>query len=181
MTDLGKDLSDFNDAVRAGLSRHQAYFLKVPGTASAEALSVVSFEAVERLGEPYVVTVRLTHPLTLDRADYLGRQAAFLIDPSDGSEPRRFAGCITRFSQTRKTRDFCGYEIVIEPLVARLRLTQASRIYQRCTVPEIIEAILRRHELRGHQFEFRLVGALAVGHSGDAFGNYVGTATAGGS
>ena len=156
MTDLGKDLSDFSDAVRAGLSRHQAYFLKVPGTASAEALSVVSFEAVERLGEPYVVTVRLTHPLTLDRADYLGRQAAFLIDPSDGSEPRRFAGCITRFSQTRKTRDFCGYEIVIEPLVARLRLTQASRIYQRCTVPEIIEAILRRHELRGHQFEFRL-------------------------
>ncbi|WP_043368116.1 contractile injection system protein, VgrG/Pvc8 family, partial [Cupriavidus sp. WS] len=106
----------------------QAYFLEVPGTASAAALSVVSFEAVERMGEPYAVTIQLTHPLELDRAGYLGKDATFLIAPADGSEPRKFAGCITRFSKTRQTRDFCGYEIVVEPLVARLRLTRASRI-----------------------------------------------------
>lgn len=143
-------------ALRKRLTGQQAYALKVPGAASAAALSVVSFQAVERLGEPYTVTIQLTHPLALDRADYLGREAAFLIEPADGSEARKFAGCITRFSQTRQTRDFFGYEVVVEPLVARLKLTQASRIYQHKTAPAIIEAILRRHDLEGHQFSFRL-------------------------
>ncbi|WP_059410626.1 type VI secretion system Vgr family protein [Cupriavidus basilensis] len=133
----------------------QAYHIEVPGTASAAVLSVVSFEAVERMGEPYTVTIQLTHPLVLDRADYLNRDATFLIDPADGSEPRKFAGCITHFSETRQTRDFCGYEIVVEPLVARLKLTRASRIYQQQTAPQIIEAILRRHDLKGHQFVFK--------------------------
>ncbi|WP_059412283.1 type VI secretion system Vgr family protein [Cupriavidus basilensis] len=140
---------------RALTTGRQAYFLEVPGTASAAALSVVSFEAVERMGEPYAVTIQLTHPLELDRAGYLGKDATFLIAPADGSEPRKFAGCITRFSKTRQTRDFCGYEIVVEPLVARLRLTCASRIYQQQTAPQIIEAILRRHDLKGHQFAFK--------------------------
>ncbi|WP_454757443.1 type VI secretion system Vgr family protein [Cupriavidus campinensis] len=134
----------------------QSYFLKVPGATSAAGLSVVSFEAVERLGEPYEAIVQLTHPLELDRADYLGKPATFLIDPGDESEPRTFAGCITRFSKTAQTPDFHAYEMVVEPLVARLRLTRSTRIYQHQTAPEIIEAILRRHELVGHQFSFRL-------------------------
>ncbi|TPQ40154.1 type VI secretion system Vgr family protein [Cupriavidus pinatubonensis] len=138
-----------------GITGRQAYFLEVPSAPTAAALSVVSFKAVERLGEPYVVTVQLTHPLELDRADYLGRDAAFVIDAADGDEPRRFAGCITRFAKTRQTRDFAAYEMVVEPLVARLRLTHASRVYQHKTAPQIIEAILRRHDLKGHQFAFK--------------------------
>ncbi len=138
-----------------GMTGRQSYFMEVPTAATALGLSVVSYEATERLGEPYVVTVQLTHPLELDRAHYLGRDAAFVIDPADGSEPRKFAGCITRFAKTRQTRDFAAYEMVVEPLVARLRLTHASRVYQHKTVPQIIETILRRHDLKGHQFVFK--------------------------
>jgi len=156
MADLGEELKAYGGALDEGLTGRQAYFLAVPGAASAAGLSVVSFKAVERLGEPYAVTIQLTHPLELSQADYLGKAATFSIEPADGALPRQFAGCITQFSKTRQTHDFCGYEIVVEPLVARLRLTQASRIYQRQTFPEIIEAILRRHELKGHQFIFRL-------------------------
>ncbi|HJP68782.1 MAG TPA: type VI secretion system tip protein VgrG [Sphingomicrobium sp.] len=156
MADLVEGLKNYGGALFNGLTGRQAYFLQVPGTVSAAALSVVSFEAVERLGEPYTVSIQLTHPLELDRADYLGKAATFLIDTADGTEPRKFAGCITRFSRTTKTRDFFAYEIVVEPLVARLQLTRASRIYQHQTAPQIIEAILRRHDLQGHQFDFRL-------------------------
>lgn len=156
MADQVERLKTYGDAQRKGLTGRQAYFLEVPGAASAAALSVVSFEAVERLGEPYTINIQLTHPLALNRADYLGKEAAFLVDPADGSEPRKFAGCITHFSQTSRTRDFCGYEIVVEPLLARLRLTRASRIYQQQTAPQIIEAILRRHGIEGHQFDFKL-------------------------
>ncbi len=134
----------------------QAYHLDVPRAASAAELSVVSFEAVERLGELYTVTIRLTHPLELDRAEYLNRDATFVIDPGDGSEPRRFAGWISAFSRTKRTRDFFAYEIVLRPLAARLELVRTTRIYQNKTAPEIIEAILRRHELRGHQFALKV-------------------------
>uniref|UniRef100_UPI00339D4A83 type VI secretion system Vgr family protein n=1 Tax=Cupriavidus necator TaxID=106590 RepID=UPI00339D4A83 len=156
MANLVEELKTYGDALRKGVTGRQAYFLKVPGTVSASALSVVSFEAVERLGDPYTVTIQLTHPLELDRADYLGKEATFLITPADATEPRKFAGCITRFSRTRQTRDFSGYEIVVQPLVARLRLTRASRIHQQKTAPQIIESILRRHGLKGHQFAFKL-------------------------
>ncbi|GAA0838864.1 hypothetical protein [Cupriavidus pauculus] len=133
MTGLGKELSDFGDAMRAGLAVRQAYFLEGPSTASAKALPVLSFEAVQRLREPYDVTVQPTHPLMLDRADQLDRDDMFLIDRSDGSEACRLAGRITRFLQTRQTQHLHGYEIVIELPLARLRLTQASRIYRRGT------------------------------------------------
>ncbi|AJG24145.1 type VI secretion system Vgr family protein [Cupriavidus basilensis] len=150
------DEFDAYDAYGARLPRRQAYHLDVPRAASAAELSMVSFEAVERLGELYTVTIRLTHPLELDRAEYLNRDATFVIDPGDGSEPRRFAGWISAFSRTKRTRDFFAYEIVLRPLAARLELVRTTRIYQNKTAPEIIEAILRRHELRGHQFRLRL-------------------------
>ncbi len=157
VADLSKGRTSDGSALRKGETGRQAYRLEVPGALSAAALSVVSFKAVERLGEPYVVTVALTHPLEQGRADYVGKPATFVIDPGDGTEPRTFAGCITRFTKTAETRDFHGYEIDLEPLVARLRLTRATRIYQHKTAPETIEAILRRHGLLGHQFAFKLL------------------------
>ncbi len=143
------------DIAAKAMTGRQAYYLEVPSAAAATALSVVSFEAVERMGEPYVVTVQLTHPLELDRGDYLGRDATFRIAPEDGTEPRAFAGCITGFSRIRQTHDFRAYEMVVEPHVARLRLTLASRIYQHQTAPQVIEAILRRHDMTGHHFAFK--------------------------
>ncbi|WP_404994185.1 type VI secretion system Vgr family protein [Cupriavidus pauculus] len=138
------------------MTRLQPYHLKVPGASSAAGLAVVSFEATERLGEPYSVKIRLTHPMDLDRMEYVRRDATFSINPGDGSEPRQFSGCIFRFSKTRQTRDFCAYEMELRPKVALLTLTKASRVYQRKTAPQIIEAILRRHGLEGHQFAFKI-------------------------
>src|SRR5450830_250279 len=147
------------------LTGQQQYHVKVPGTASAAALSVVSFAAVEALGEPYRIVVQLTHPQELNRADYLGKEASFNITPSvidalvghvnGEQEGRTFAGCITYFNKRKQTADFHSYEFVIEPLVARLRYTHASRVFQRQTAPQIIEAILRRHDFNGNQFQFK--------------------------
>jgi type VI secretion system secreted protein VgrG len=134
----------------------QPYHLEVIGPAHGVALSVVAFEAVERLGEPYRITIELTHPQDLVRADYLGRDATFSIDAAHGTAPRKFCGCITGFSKRKATADFTAYQFVVEAHAARLRITRTSRIYQHKTGPEIIEAILRRHGLKGHQFRFKL-------------------------
>lgn len=142
-------------AARA-ITGRQSYFLEVLGPANGRALSVVSFRAVERLGEPYRVTIELTHPDDLLRADYLGRDASFTIDAAGGTRPRTFAGCITKFSKLKTTADFSSYRIVVEAHIARLALTPTSRIYQHQSAPQIIKAILRRHGFKGHQFQFTL-------------------------
>ncbi|RQY46670.1 type VI secretion system tip protein VgrG [Burkholderia stagnalis] len=120
----------------------------------------MSFALEERLGEPYRIEVTLTSPIALTCADYLNRPATFTIEPPGtngiAEASRKFAGCVTAFGQIRKTRDFVSYRIVVEPFVARLRLAQATRIYQQQSVPEIVESILRRHEFRSHQFSFKL-------------------------
>ncbi|CAG2158132.1 type VI secretion system Vgr family protein [Cupriavidus numazuensis] len=144
------------DGSTNAVTGRQAYFLEVPSARSAAGLSVVSFTAVEKLGEPYCVKVALTHPMELARADYLRKDATFVIDPGEDSERRTFGGCIMRFSKTRTTRDFCAYEMELRPKVALLTLAKASRVYQNMTAPRIIEAILRRHGLEGHQFAFRI-------------------------
>ncbi len=156
MMDVTDDLKSWGDGLPRSVTGLQPYHLKVLGANSAAGLSVVSFEATERLGEPYSVKIRLTHPMDLDRVEYVRRDATFSINPGDGSEPRQFSGCIFRFSKTRQTRDFCAYEMELRPKVALLTLTKASRVYQRKTAPQIIEAILRRHCLEGHQFAFKI-------------------------
>jgi type VI secretion system secreted protein VgrG len=144
------------DARFNAFNSHQPYHLHVPGTVSAALLSVVSFRAIEKLGALYCVNVQLTHPLALSRTDYLGKEASFAIAGSGLHDASRtFSGCITRFSQIRRTGDEYTYDIVIEPLVARLRLTRASRIYQQQTALQIIEAVLRRHGFDGNQFVFK--------------------------
>jgi len=142
------------NALVHAVTGRQNYHIAVPGAASAALLSVVSFQAVEKLGEPYRIMIELTHPQELERADYLNKEATFSI-AAGLHEPRSFAGCITHFNKRKQTADFHSYEFVIEPLVARLRLTKASRVFQKQTAPQIIEAILRRHDFNGNQFQFK--------------------------
>ncbi|QAU24622.1 type VI secretion system tip protein VgrG [Dyella sp. M7H15-1] len=147
-------MHDPNDIVAAiAPPLHQRYFVDVTGFARNEASSVREFEVHEQLGHYYRIT--LTHPEALTRAEMVGKDASFRMLSADGT-PRRFAGCITAFSQLRRSQDEYTYRIVIEPHVARLRLTRASRIFQHQTAPQIIEAILRRHGFKGHQFIFKL-------------------------
>ncbi|MDN7924878.1 type VI secretion system Vgr family protein [Burkholderia vietnamiensis] len=154
MADLFDDARRFVSNLTE-VSGRQAYFLEVPGADSAAALSVVSVEATEKMGAPTEVRIVLTHPLALERADYLNRDAAFSIVPVDGM-PRRFSGFIAGFSTLQTTADFTKYEIVLKSHFARLKAVSSSRIYQHQTTPQIIDAVLRSHGLEGHQFAFRL-------------------------
>ncbi len=141
-------------AATALLTGRQSYFIDVLGAPNAIALSVVSWRITERMGEPWRITVELTHPEALSRKDYLGKDSTFTLAP-EGGEPRPFHGCITRFSKLKATKDFYAYRFLIDAHVARLRLTRASRVFQQQSAPQIIEAILRRHGFRGHQFVFK--------------------------
>lgn len=137
------------------ISGRQAYHFDVAGTQSAAALSVVSFEAKEQMGEPTEVRIVLTHPLQLPRADYLNLDAVFSILADDGIA-RKFSGFIERFSVIKTTNDHVMYEIVLKSHFARLAAVTRRKIFQHVSTPDIIAAILRSHGLREHQFSFRL-------------------------
>jgi type VI secretion system secreted protein VgrG len=143
------------DPLRQGIAGRQAYFLDVPGTDSAAALSVVSFTATEKMGEPNVVTVALTHPQQLSRADYLNLDASFSIVADDGVT-RKFSGYIERFSTVQSTKDYMKYEVVLKSHFGRLQAVTNTEPYQHLTTPRIIEKVLRRHGIPDHLMAFRL-------------------------
>ncbi|RAR65833.1 type VI secretion system secreted protein VgrG [Paraburkholderia unamae] len=133
----------------------QAFHLDVPGTEATAALSVVSFKATEKMGEPNIVHIELTHPQQLLRADFLSRDAVFSIKADDGTM-RRISGFIERFSTLQTTKDFTRYEVVLKSHFGRLEAVMNTGNYQHQSTPDILAAILRRHGLRDHQFRFRL-------------------------
>ncbi|TDV22683.1 type VI secretion system secreted protein VgrG, partial [Paraburkholderia caballeronis] len=139
------------------LPGRQAYRLDIPGTTSAAALSVVSFEATEKMGEPNTVRVVLTHPLQLPRADYLNLDAVFSITPDDGA-PRKFSGFIERFSTVQTTKDFTKYEVLLKSHLARLQAVTRTQSFQHLTTPEILVKLVRSHDIPDHLISVRLRG-----------------------
>ncbi|WP_083654891.1 type VI secretion system tip protein VgrG [Burkholderia sp. SRS-W-2-2016] len=127
----------------------------MPGTDSAAALSVVSFDATEKMGAPTEVRIRLTHPQQLRRTDYLNFDAVFSVEAEEGSV-RKFSGYIERLSTVQTTKDFVAYEIVLKSHFGRLEAVTNTRPYQHQTTPQIIQAILRRHGIPDHLIALRL-------------------------
>jgi type VI secretion system secreted protein VgrG len=144
-------------AIVPALPGRQAYHLEVPGTASAAALSVVSFVATGKIGEPNTVRIVFTHPLALARADYLNRDAVFSITPDDGVG-RKFSGFIERFSTLQTTKDFVKYEVVLKSHLARLQAVTNTQSFQHLSTPQILMALLRGHDIPDYLISFRLRG-----------------------
>jgi type VI secretion system secreted protein VgrG len=153
-------MADMQTALQT-IPGRQAHFLEVPGTDSASALSVVSFDATEKMGTPIETSIVLTHPLQLPRADYLNRDATFSVVPDDGP-PRKFSGYIERFSTIQTTEDFTEYEIVLKSHFGRLQRVTNTQTFQHLTTPQIIQQILRSHGIRDHLMSFRLRGQYPI-------------------
>ncbi|WP_341317363.1 type VI secretion system tip protein VgrG [Paraburkholderia sp. IMGN_8] len=134
---------------------HEKYFLQVLGPERISDISVVSYRTVERMGQPYRIDIVATFPEKLKRDVILGHEAKFRLVPDDGGEPAVYWGRITRFSHTKTTNDFSGYEIVLEAHIGCLN-PRTTQTYQNQSAPEIIDSVLRRNELKGHQFIFKL-------------------------
>ncbi len=143
------------DPLRQGVTGRQAYFLDVPGTGSAASLSVVSFTATEKMGEPNVATVELTHPQQLARADYLNHDAIFRIVSDDGMS-RAFSGYIECFSTVQTTKDYTKYQVVLKSHFGRLQAGTNTQVFQHLTIPQILQKILRAHGIPDHLILFRL-------------------------
>uniref|UniRef100_UPI00257D9FF6 contractile injection system protein, VgrG/Pvc8 family n=1 Tax=Achromobacter sp. UBA4530 TaxID=1945912 RepID=UPI00257D9FF6 len=120
-----------------------------------ESFEVVEFTLQEGLSETFLLEVDLASGNhAIDFGAVLDRAALLTI--WHGATPVRYVhGAVSSFVQGdtgfRRTR----YSAVVEPRLARLKLSSDWRIFQRQSVPQITEAVLKAHgltqdyELRG--------------------------------
>ncbi|AIY41473.1 VgrG protein [Collimonas arenae] len=151
---------NFTGLLRSGAL--QPYRLDVPRAGvSGKALSVVSFDGVEELGEPSRFVIRMTHPQSdLPRSAFVGMPATFTISPPalPGlpalGAGRKTQGIITGFRQLDSNQDISTYEMVLESRIAQLRNVTRCRLFLEQTFPKIIETILREHGFAGDNSHF---------------------------
>jgi type VI secretion system secreted protein VgrG len=137
------------------LSGHETYSLQVLGNEKIKDIAIVSFTLAEKAGEPYRIEIVATHPNKLKREVILSHEAKFKMALHGRGEPRIWGGRVKHFTHTKTTQGISSYEIVIEAHIGCLN-PRTTRTYQHKNVQEIIEEILLRNELMGHQFVFKL-------------------------
>ena len=114
---------------------------------SNDVFDVVEFRLTEGLSETFRLDIDLscTNP-AVDFAEILDRPALFTL--WHGEQPVRYVhGSVSSFQQGdtgfRRTR----YHAVIEPRLARMKLSSDWRIFQTLNVPDIATAMLKKHAL----------------------------------
>ncbi|WP_230953732.1 type VI secretion system Vgr family protein [Burkholderia cepacia] len=119
--------------------------LRFTFTAGNESFEVVEFTLHEGLSETFLLQVELAsaNP-AIDFGEVLDRNGLLTI--WQGGQPVRYVhGAISSFVQRdtgfRRTR----YSAVVEPRLARLKLSSDWRIFQTLSVPEIATAVLKAH------------------------------------
>ncbi|MFV3332393.1 type VI secretion system Vgr family protein [Pseudomonas sp. NY15437] len=132
-------------------------------------LDVLAFTGEEALSQTFAYRIEFTSS-TKDLAadDILGKDASFSLrappeqfgipgyTPPLAAPLRTLHGVITAFKRIAGSRDEAHYEVTLEPRLKLLSRGRQYRIYQNQSVPEIVEQVLRRHDLRGQDFLIEL-------------------------
>jgi type VI secretion system secreted protein VgrG len=98
----------------------------------------------ERLSGLFQFTLELiAEDNSLDFASIVGQSATVTIQLADNTR-RYIHGIVSRFVQAGSDARYTTYYADLRPWLWLLTLTSDSRIFQNKTVPDIIEAVLRR-------------------------------------
>ncbi len=160
----GNKMSLMDNALRPFLS-HNRYQLAVQGCQTH--LDVEHFTGREAISETYRYQITFTSTeKNLQAPQFLRRSADFTFSSPTPplaalntlTEPqKRVHGVITHFKRLSGSADEAQYQIVIEPFVSLLRHQMRShRFFLNKSVPDVIDLILREHDMKGWEFEFHL-------------------------
>ena len=119
--------------------------LRFTFTAGTHTFEVIEFTLHEALSETFHLDIQLASAdPAIDFGEVLDCSALLTFFQAD-RPVRHVHGCVSTFVQAdtgfRRTR----YRAVVEPRLARLRLSSDWRIFQTLSVPQIAEAVLKAH------------------------------------
>ncbi len=127
-----------------------------------EHLDVLRFSAVESLSQPWRYDVVVTCSSADIACDtLLLKPASFtfqtpLFDGAPALPVRTVYGVVASFRRISTSNEDTRYALTLVPRIALLGLTKGSEVYLNQSVTEVVEQVLRKHELQGPDFEFRL-------------------------
>ncbi|ELY4782363.1 type VI secretion system tip protein VgrG [Cronobacter sakazakii] len=125
-------------------------------------LDVLSFSAEEALSKPWYYDIALTcenpdiacDKLLLKPGSFTFQTPLFTGAPA--TEVRSVYGVVQSFRRVSTSADETHYTLRLVPRIALMQHTRRSEIYLNQSVIEVVENVLREHELEGADFEFRL-------------------------
>jgi type VI secretion system secreted protein VgrG len=130
----------------APLAAYEPEFEFAVGPHPAGELAVLGFEAEEAVSTLYALTVNLVAPLDLDvdAQALVGEQACLTLQLGDGAL-RCVHGIVARLESWEEGSgdDRRRFRAHVVPALWKLGHVRRSRIFQRMTVPEIVDKVLR--------------------------------------
>ncbi|EGT4336137.1 type VI secretion system tip protein VgrG, partial [Cronobacter malonaticus] len=125
-------------------------------------LDVLSFSAEEALSKPwyYDIALMCDNPdiacdtLLLKSGSFTFQTPLFTGAPA--TEVRSIYGVVQSFRRVSTSADETHYTLRLVPRIALMQHTRRSEIYLNQSVVEVVENVLREHDLEGADFEFRL-------------------------
>jgi len=128
-------------------------------------LDVLSFSAEEALSAPWYYDIALTcanadiacDTLLLKPGSFTFQTPLFTGAPATpATEVRSVYGVVQSFRRVSTSADETRYTLRLVPRIALMQHTRRSEIYLNQSVVEVVENVLRDHDLEGADFEFRL-------------------------
>jgi type VI secretion system secreted protein VgrG len=120
-----------------------------------DVLLLESFECVEKVSEPYQLRcVALTTAQNLNTDKLLHRAAAISLplDTDNTSKIRWVHGIVRKTKESSWREPFYIHEITLVPQLWFLSLSSDSRVFQRLTTREIVDAVLAQHGISTHRW-----------------------------
>jgi type VI secretion system secreted protein VgrG len=127
--------------------------LKVFTPLGADVMLVDGFSGEEGISVPFQYTVRMLSENDSVAASSLLRKPVYLsIQLSDGSE-KCVHGLVSRFLSAGRRQTYAAYEATLAPWFWFLSLSTDCRIFQKKTVPEIVEQVFKDSGYSDYQFK----------------------------
>ncbi len=113
---------------------------------------VLGFRGKEALSEPFSWNIEFTtSPGEIAGQDILMKYASLTMRSG-----KVVHGIITGFEWLGTTAEQSHYRVYLESRLALLSHTRRNTLYQKMSVPELVEQLLRHHGYEGADFDFRL-------------------------
>lgn len=115
-----------------------------------------SMSTREQIGRPFRYDLKLiSEDLEIQAADIVGQNITVRLNLLEG-EIRYFNGYVSRFVQTPSTSEEAAYQATVVPWLWFLTRTADCRMFQKMTVPDIIQQVFRDHGFT--DFDNKLTG-----------------------
>jgi len=104
-------------------------------------IHVVKFAGTDSISQPYTFTILLSSlSADIDEESLINKKATLFLRRYDEFYP--YSGIIAGFKYLGTNVDYTTYEVVIRPQLWRLQLTTQTRVFQKMSIPDIVERVL---------------------------------------